>query len=191
MQANGSLVQIGSLVKISSLVKTGLLAKAGLCAVLLQGCGAEEGPIGDFIAQKKAQINKETVQLPNSVVFKPFQYQSHSLRNPFELPSAALVPHQPQISNACWQPDERTERSPLERYPLVELKLKGVMSRDGVMSALIQMPDGMLTQVTKGHYMGLNHGQLLEVTSEYVNIKETLPDGLGCWNHRNVKLTLK
>ncbi|QSA19722.1 pilus assembly protein PilP, partial [Vibrio furnissii] len=57
--------------------------------------------------------------------------------------------------------------------------------------ALVQTPQGSVMKIKAGQYLGLNNGRVTRVADDYLLIKETLPDGLGCWNQRNVKLALK
>ncbi|MGR5542418.1 pilus assembly protein PilP, partial [Vibrio campbellii] len=56
---------------------------------------------------------------------------------------------------------------------------------------LIQTPQGSVLKIHKGQYIGLNNGKVTKVASNRLVIKETLPDGLGCWNTRTVTLALK
>lgn len=162
-----------------------------MIALLLHGCGSDKEAVSDFMIQQQEQVIVEIAPLVPPTIFEPVSYKNQSLRNPFELPSVAAISHNTVTPKVCWQPEQRGERTQLEQYPISELELKGVMRRDKEISALIQMPDGLIATVINGQYIGKNYGVVLEVTSEYINIKETLPDGLGCWSHRTVKLALK
>lgn len=104
---------------------------------------------------------------------------------------AIAVANQPKIKQDCWQPRLRTKTGALELYPLEQLSLRGVMASKGDISGLVQTPKGTLVSVTAGEYLGLNNGKVTKVTPQFILIKETLPDGLGCWQQRSVKLALK
>ena len=65
------------------------------------------------------------------------------------------------------------------------------MGSGSQISGLVQTPKGSVVKVQKGQFIGLNSGRVTKVTSQYVLINETLPDGLGCWHRRNVRLALK
>ncbi|MFA0676528.1 pilus assembly protein PilP, partial [Vibrio sp. 10N.222.51.A6] len=112
-------------------------------------------------------------------------------RPPFELPKEAMVQNQPLVKKDCWQPNARSRIGKLEKYPLSKLRLRGVMGSGTSVSGLVQTPKGNVVNVKKGQFIGLNNGRVTKVTSQYVQINETLPDGLGCWHKRNVRLALK
>ncbi|MGC9403102.1 pilus assembly protein PilP [Vibrio genomosp. F10] len=162
-----------------------------LFAGFLNGCQANNDSIDEYIQAIESQARKEVVRLEPVIMFQASAYQSTELREPFFLPSAALVQEQAMVKKDCWQPPKRTKSGPLERYPMSKLRLKGVMGSANSVSALVQTPKGQVINVSEGQFIGLNNGRVTRVTSHYVLINETLPDGLGCWSKRNVKLALK
>lgn len=162
-----------------------------LSFVTLIGCKANQEPLSDFVSQVEAKARKDVEQLTPSLDFVAAKYQQRQLRAPFVLPEAAIVQDQPVAKKNCWQPTARAKTGKLEKYPLSKLRLKGVMGRGGSVSGLVQTPSGNVIKVKNGQFIGLNNGKVTKVTSKYVLINETLPDGLGCWQKRNVKLALK
>lgn len=155
------------------------------------GCKANQGSLEDFVVQVEAQARKDVDQLVPASEFIAAQYQQRTLRPPFELPKEAIVHSQPKVKKDCWQPSQRKRTGKLEKYPLSKLRLKGVMGSGSQVSGLVQTPKGNVVKVQKGQFIGLNNGRVTKVTSQYVLINETLPDGLGCWHRRNVRLALK
>ncbi|KIE19566.1 fimbrial protein [Vibrio sinaloensis] len=166
------------------------LALLGLSLFLL-GCQANEESLDEFVAQVERKARQDVVDLKPVFDFQISAYQSHNQREPFVLPQAALVLNQPLAKADCWQPAQRRKTGQLERFPLSKLRLKGVMGSGGRVSALVQTPDGNVVKVSSGQYIGLNNGKVTHVADDYLKINETLPDGLGCWNKRSVKLALK
>ncbi|MDA0128807.1 pilus assembly protein PilP [Vibrio sp. MarTm2] len=166
------------------------LALLGLSLFLL-GCQANEESLDEFVAQVERKARQDVVDLKPVFDFQISAYQSHNLREPFVLPQAALVLNQPLAKTDCWQPAKRRKTGQLERFPLSKLRLKGVMGSGGRVSALVQTPEGNVVKVSSGQYIGLNNGKVTHVADDYLKINETLPDGLGCWNKRSVKLALK
>ncbi len=162
-----------------------------LVCVSLCGCQANEDSLSDYVEKVTVQARKEIVPQQPIVPFEAFIYANTDAREPFELPREAATQNQPMVKKDCWQPATRSNRESLERYALSQLKFKGVMSDGKSTSALIQTPEGTLAYAKNGQYIGLNHGRVSDVTKQYLLIKETLPDGLGCWNQRSVKLSLK
>ncbi|MFM2591162.1 pilus assembly protein PilP [Vibrio sp. TBV020] len=161
------------------------------CCLVLGGCKANQDSLGDYITQVESQARKDVIDLAPVLDFDITQYASHQQREPFVLPQEALVLNQPKEKTDCWQPNRRKKSGELERYPLSKLRLKGVMSSNNQISALVQTPAGNVLKVNTGQYIGVNNGRVTRVTETYLQINETLPDGLGCWNKRNVKLALK
>ncbi|MGL4829275.1 MAG: pilus assembly protein PilP [Vibrio sp.] len=157
----------------------------------LTGCKANQEDLTSYIAQVERDARKEVTKLKPILEFEVTAYQQHKGREPFVLPKEALVQNQPLANADCWQPVPRAKTGPLERYPLHQLRLKGVMSSGGSISALVQTPAGNVIKVKAGQYVGINNGKVTRVDDNYLLINETLPDGLGCWNQRNVKLALK
>ena len=160
-------------------------------STLLVGCRAHQEPLDDFVTRAQQQAQYTLKDLAPAMTFEIAAYAAQQLRGPFTLPTAALVLDQPEQRKDCWQPKPRKQTGELERHALSKLSLKGVMSRNGHHSALIQTPSGQVLSVSAGQYIGLNNGQVTQVSASYIQVKETLPDGLGCWNRRNVKLALK
>ncbi len=162
-----------------------------LVTLALVGCQANEDSLQDYINEVSALARKDIVPLPPTAPFAVFSYSQYEAREPFELPVEAVVQSQPKVKKDCWQPSPRANKSPLERFALRELEFKGVIGSGSKVSALIATPEGKLTYVNKGQYIGNNHGKVSEIAKQHLLIKETLPDGLGCWNQRSVKLALK
>lgn len=157
----------------------------------LSGCKANQESLENYLIQVDNQTRREVAKLAPVVQFQIFPYTQHRQREPFVLPQEALVNNQSSAKSDCWQPTPRARNGALERFPLSALSLKGVMSSGGTVSALVQTPSGSVSKVKAGEFVGLNNGQIIRVSDTYLLIKETLPDGLGCWNQRNVKLALK
>ncbi|UHJ60007.1 pilus assembly protein PilP [Vibrio furnissii] len=162
-----------------------------LLLMLLGGCKANQESLTDYLATVERQAQRDVAVLAPVVQFEVFAYTQQQGREPFVLPQEALVQNQPVVKANCWQPTARHKSGVLERYPLSQLHLKGVMSSGGAVSALVQTPQGSVMKIKAGQYLGLNNGRVTRVADDYLLIKETLPDGLGCWNQRNVKLALK
>ena len=162
-----------------------------LLLLMLSGCKANQDSLEDFVVQVELKAKKEVEQRVPATEFSAATYQRRAFRPPFELPKEAIVQNQPLVKRGCWQPSARARSGKLEKYPLSKLRLKGVMGSGKSVFGLVQTPKGNVVNVKKGQFIGLNNGRVTKVTSQYVLINETLPDGLGCWHKRNVRLALK
>ena len=158
---------------------------------LLVGCKANTDPLDAFYVEAKKQGDAEVKQLEEVTLFAVTPYAQLTGRSPFVLPKQPEIATQPIKKKSCWQPKYRKKNGSLERYSLRKLRLKGVMGSNDNITALIQTPKGSVVKVHKGQYMGSNNGQVVEIKPQYMTLRETLPDGMGCWQKRYVKLALK
>ncbi|MDN3679417.1 pilus assembly protein PilP [Vibrio tapetis subsp. quintayensis] len=157
---------------------------------LLVGCQAESEPVDVFIAQSRLNAKANISDLKQVQSFEPIPFDAGLSREPFVLPDVAKIALKPQEDHNCWQPKARSKRSKLEQYPLAQLKLSGVMGSGGKLSGIIHLPTGTMSKVSRGNFIGRNNGRVIKVSSQYVLIQEVLPDGLGCWQKRQTKLSL-
>ena len=171
-------------------MKPSKLAYLSLILILV-GCKANQDSLEEYVSKVEEQARKEVAQLKPAAEFIAATYDPKISRGPFVLPKEAIVQDQPIVKKDCWQPSYRSKNGKLEKYPLSKLRLKGVMGSGSTVSGLVQTPVGNVVKIQKGQFIGLNNGRVTKVTSKYVLINETLPDGLGCWHKRNVKLALK
>ena len=155
----------------------------------LSGCQANDQPLDHVIDQIEHQAFQERVALQPSKSVGAVTYEPKHLRVPFELPQEAKMATHLTLRADCWQPEPRKALEVLEHFSLEQLQLKGVIGTKARLSGLIQAPDGTVYTIEAGQYIGRNQGQVSFVSNQYLLIKESLQDGLGCWQRRNVKLT--
>ncbi len=160
-------------------------------ATILMGCQANDDSLTDFIRDVENQARRDVEKLKPADEYIAVVYDPKVLRAPFELPKEATIATQPIARKDCWQPPSRARSGKLENFPLSQLRLKGVMGMGSTVSGLVQAPNGTVYKVAPGQYLGRNNGKVTQVTHSYLLINETLPDGLGCWQKRKVKLALR
>ncbi|WMN87039.1 pilus assembly protein PilP [Vibrio parahaemolyticus] len=162
-----------------------------LMGMLLVGCQANDESLTDFIRDAEKQARRDVEKLKPADKYVVVAYAPQIMRAPFELPREATIATQPIVRKDCWQPPSRTRTGKLEKVPLSQLRLKGVMGIGSTVSGLVQAPNGTVYKVAPGQYLGRNNGKVTKITHSYLLIDETLPDGLGCWQKRKVKLALR
>ncbi|MBR9874662.1 MAG: pilus assembly protein PilP [Vibrionaceae bacterium] len=162
-----------------------------LMAMLLVGCQANDESLTDYFRDVENQAKRDVEKLKPADKYVAVIYAPQVLRAPFELPQEATIATQPIARKDCWQPPSRMRSSKLEKFPLSQLRLKGVMGMGNAVSGLVQAPNGTVYKVAPGQYLGRNNGKVTQITHTYLLIDETLPDGLGCWQKRKVKLALR
>ncbi len=117
-------------------------------------------------------------------------YNGNSNRNPFQ-PTKLRPNRIESVEQACPQPDLDRPKSELEGVALDQVGFTGTMqSGSSALVGLVVTNEGRLYRVQKGHYIGLNLGQITAIEPEEISIREWLATGDGCWQQRTVSLNL-
>lgn len=147
-----------------------------LVAVMLAACGGEEHQdIKNWMADASKDMHGRVQPIPEIRPFPIISYDAGDLPEPFN--PSKVVPER-RSGGGGIQPDFDRPREPLEAYPLESLKMVGVMRKDKVLHALIQV-DSTVYQVRAGNHMGQSFGVITSVTDAQVNIKELVQDPTG------------
>jgi len=176
--------------RLESLLKFVLLA--GLIG-LLTGCGEGLGDLRQFVQQVRAKPPGRIEPIPEFTPYTNFEYASHDLRAPFKLVDFRRPDEVPDdiVVGSGLRPDIERVKEPLEDFPLDTLRLKGTIDdKDGIKWALIFAPDNTIHRVIEGNYMGQNHGRIISVTDQTIELTEIVPDGLGNYIERSSAVAL-
>jgi len=163
--------------------------------VFLAGCSSGDfNDLHQYIDEVKASSKGRIPPLPEFVPAKSFTYAANKLNDPFVSWTAraaeAAKEEQAAKTDGGLQPDLGRRREPLEAFPLDTLRMVGTIEMQGQRSALIQAPDGLVSRVVVGNYLGQNYGQVLSVTEDKIELMEIVPDGLGSWVERPASLAI-
>ena len=156
-------------------------------AALLSGCNQGVGDLRTFVQQIKAQPPGRIEPIPEFQPYQNFEYTSHDLRDPFRLVDFRRPDENAELIESIAsgpKPNIERPREPLEDFPLDTLRLKGTITKDGIKWGLIFAPDNTIHRVLEGHYMGQNHGRIIFVSDQIVELTEIVPDGLGNYIER-------
>jgi type IV pilus assembly protein PilP len=159
----------------------------------LAACNAGTSDLDEFVQQIKSQPSGRIDPIPEFQPYQNFEYVSHDLRDPFKLVDFRRPEENPdEISNIASGPKPIIDRprEPLEDFPLDTLRLKGTLTKDGIKWGLIFAPDNTIHRVIEGHYMGQNHGRIIAVSDEKIELTEIVPDGLGNYIERSSAVSL-
>ena len=154
----------------------------------LVGCRANSDSIPSFIAKAHEQATMKVAPLPDMPTFVADDFLMSTARVPFLRPVPEKIE---DTARHCWQPNFDREKGELEAFPINQLVMRGVMGDGNALWALIRTPKGELAKIRKGHYLGLNHGQVLNINPKSIVIEEILSDGMGCWLKRAKLLELQ
>ncbi|PSJ46548.1 pilus assembly protein PilP [Zobellella endophytica] len=160
-----------------------------LLLLSLTAC-VEEGDLRQYVAEVKARPAAPPEPLPEMNEYVPEAYRPESDRSPFVEPQPENVRETAATSTDCVQPAFTQPKEPLEQYSLDNLSLRGTLGDSQGLWALIQARDGTTYRVGIKQRMGLNHGEVTGISGNEVVLKEYIPDGKGCWDTRDTKLTL-
>jgi type IV pilus assembly protein PilP len=166
---------------------TGLL----LLAALLTGCSGDREfrDLQDFMAKARAKPGGKIEPIPSFPPYEGFKYGAMALRSPFDVP--ATVTAERVAGKPASAPDGSRPREVLENYNFAALNMVGVLDRDGRRWSLIDDGAGQIHRITVGNYMGKNHGRVVRVTENRIDVIEIIPDGEGGWVERPRTLSLK
>jgi type IV pilus assembly protein PilP len=121
--------------------------------------------------------------------YEPFQYGASSLRSPFVIPPDITQIIRSQNNNV--RPNENRPRELLEDFPLSSLVMVGTISRANTSWVLILDETGLVSRATIGNYMGRNHGRIVQVNENQIDLVEIVPTGDGSWMERPQSVILR
>jgi type IV pilus assembly protein PilP len=156
--------------------------------LFLMGCRANSDSLPAFVSASHKNAKMNVAPLPELVPFSAQEFIMIQPRVPFLRPVDEVVD---DGVRSCWQPNFDRDKSPLESFAISNLVMQGVMGDIDALWAVIAAPDGQLKKIRKGHYIGQNHGQVLNINPRSVVIEEIVSDGKGCWLKRAKVLAMK
>lgn len=147
-----------------------------LLTMALAACGGEEHQdLKQWMAEASKDMHGRVQPIPEIKPFPIVSYDAGDLLEPFG--SAKVIPEKRTTAGGI-QPDFDRAKEPLEAYPLESLRMVGVVRKNKVLHALIQV-DGMVHQVRTGNHMGQNFGAISSITEAQVSVKELVQDPSG------------
>lgn len=157
-----------------------------LIALSLTGCGGSGmDDLQTFVAETGRDMQGKIEPLPQVKVYEPFTYNAFDLPDPFKPRKLSTG------GGGGMQPDLNRPKEPLEGYSLETLKMVGMLSRQGVIHAVIKTPDNSIYHVRKGNYAGQNFGLITLISDGEVGLREIVQDSAGDWSERTSTLLLQ
>lgn len=165
-----------------------------LAALLLAACSSGEfvdlqGYVADVQARNKGRIEP----MPEFSPPANFIYAAANLDDPFVTWEAKISQENSggkKYTGTGPHPDFERRREPMESFPLDTLRMVGTMKRGKQLFALVQTPDGLVSRVVPGNYLGQNHGRIVSLNEEKIELIEIVPDGLGGWLERPATMSI-
>ena len=167
-------------------------------AVLLTVTGCAEQTMDDLrqyvAATKAAAPGRPLEPLPEVEEYVPFTYTAQGEKDPFAPSEFVQKPEAAELAaiDSGIRPDPSRPREELEKFALGSLKMVGTYRNaidDGIW-ALIKAPDGVVHRVQTGNYMGSDHGQIIGISDQRIDLNEIISDGSSGWKERESHLSL-
>jgi len=155
----------------------------------ISGCVWVEdtGDLIKFVAQIQDRPAKPVKPIPDFRAYEAFVYEGARLRNPFlpvvQYASSGTLNEQAVIDEGnTAAPDHERLKAYLESFDIDDLYMVGNISKgEDSVWALIVDTKGEVHRITKGDYIGLDHGKVASVSANKINIIETISNGRGGW----------
>ncbi len=177
----------------SRFAKVKLALFAAIASATLAGCDSDMADLEQFVAETRLKHQGRVDPLPTFAEFEKVTYSELGLRDPFKPNKNASVTVGTTVAKASTggpRPNEGRRREALEGYPLDSLKMVGILKQRTSSWALVQDKDGTIHRVQPGNYAGQNHGKIVKISENEINLVELIPDGISGWIQRQAQLKL-
>jgi type IV pilus assembly protein PilP len=181
----------------------GYLVLIGLLLVL---SGCSDTSISDlerYVAKIKAKENPHVAAIPEIKQIPPYFYEVQHMRDPFKALQEAIAKPSPgritttgirsetgESQKSCPPPNPNRVRTGLELMSLDAIKMIGTIESNGILWALIQSKTGTIYRVKKDDFLGEQHGKIIHISEQKMDILEQVPDDKGCWKPRMTAIKL-
>lgn len=161
-----------------------------LPVLLLAGCGANDtSDLQTYVRQVNARPPGPIEPLPPIEPVETFVYETGERRDPFQS-DVQTEPQELAALDGGPAPDPNRPREELESYPLDSLRMVGTLEQDGSRWGLVRTREGVVHRVTVGNYMGQNHGQIVSIDLDVIQLNEIVSDAPGQWRERAATVAL-
>jgi type IV pilus assembly protein PilP len=158
----------------------------------MAGCSNDNfSDLNQYISEVKAKPKGPIEALPEIKVIEPFIFKPEGLRDPF---MPLVLPESnpdPDISKTPGiKPDPSRRKEELEAFPLDGLRMVGTVVMKSSLWGLVKASDGTIHRVQVGNYMGKNHGKIIRIVTDKIELMEIIPDKPGTWREQQTSLAL-
>jgi type IV pilus assembly protein PilP len=163
-------------------------------ALALSGCADQrmddlERYVNEVLQRKGSKIQ----ELPPLEPYEVYTYASAKERDPFEpfyKPEETATQATATAAASGPRPDTSRNREELEQYALDSLRMMGTLELNDGLWGIVRSPDGTIHRVKLGNYMGRNHGKIVAIAEDRIELNEIIPNGQNGWQERTAALAL-
>ncbi|MCX2524369.1 pilus assembly protein PilP [Larsenimonas rhizosphaerae] len=162
-----------------------------LLTTVLVGCDRPElDRLGSELDVLRDKPRGNVAPLPVVPVFDVPAYTGSGQRDPFMKYQPGDGGDDNDMAVAGLRPQPDRVKEPLEFFALSSLRLAGSLVTRSEAVALIMRPDGKLSRLKRGGYLGENSGQVVAISPRQVVIRELVSSPSGGWKAVMTVLTL-
>ena len=166
------------------------LGVTSLVVLVMAGCADPKlQDLRNFVAAEKAKTPERIQPIPEIKQIDTFLYEHQGRRDPF-MPMQERVSKEVELVENGIQPDFNRRKEELENYALDALRMVGVLEQTGVTWGLVQSKEGTIHRVRSGNYIGQNHGRIMLISEDKIELNEIVQDGSGGYSERQASLVL-
>jgi type IV pilus assembly protein PilP len=170
----------------SALVWAFLITSVGI----LSGCANPDlDELRSYVELKKEEPPGRIEPLPEIKQITTFVYEADDRRNPFK-PVESEEQEQRGLTENGISPDFNRRKEELEGYELDSIRMVGTLEQEGVTWGLVSTKEGTIHRIKTGNYMGQNHGRIIQITEDKIELTEIVQDGTGGYSERQASLAL-
>ncbi|NCC27843.1 MAG: pilus assembly protein PilP [Gammaproteobacteria bacterium] len=125
--------------------------------------------------------------LPEIQPVDAFIFEPAGRRDPFVMDTQSAAAAKSDNSLA---PDPLRPKEELESYPLDSLRMVGTVLQQETRWGLVRTREGLVYRVRVGNYLGMNNGQIVDISDELIRLTEIVSDAPGEWRERPATLAL-
>jgi len=160
-------------------------------AALIAGCSGN-GDFQDikaFMDEVDSRGKGQIEPLPEFLAYQAFAYGAGNMRSPFE-PPVVVKPVDPNKKTASVKPDLNRVKQFLEQFNVGQIAMVGTLSQGARLYGLVRDPNGGVHRIQMGDYMGMDHGKILAIDENRIELLEIVSDGTGGWVERERTVNL-
>ena len=165
-----------------------------VAAVALSGCVERDmSDLRSYSQEVLTRPGSRIDELPPLPAYEVYSYASANGADPFEPFYKEEAPPPvggPVASGSGIRPNMERNPEELENYSLDSLRMMGTLELNQELWGIIRSPDGTIHRVQVGNYVGRNHGKIVGISEESIDLNEIIQDGRGGWEERDAALAL-
>ena len=164
----------------------------------VEGCKVKSNVVVTYpsldkrLREKRANIYPLTIQpIEPMPPVGSFLFNPEGLRDPFSPIEKSVESKEEQIDiiNGV-HPDFNRHKEELEDYSLDTLQMVGTVTINNTLWGLIKVSGGAIHRVKQANYLGRNHGRILRILQDKIELMEIVPDQPGRWREHQTSIAL-